>query len=155
MRNCQLPAMSATFSFSVHWSQSLQSLCTCAFQYKCSVAKLYVLYLKIVLLKYTHVLYSSQIAYTFQKVYIRFMVLAILWSFLAFFGLAVLYTVSTYLYERYHFTEPDITTSASTLVTNVSIPPELLLQGDPKRCVPIFCSIKNPFFNECLFCCRT
>jgi len=29
------------------------------------------------------------------------------------------------------------------------------IQGDPKRCVPIFCSIKNPFFNECLFCCRT
>ena len=29
------------------------------------------------------------------------------------------------------------------------------VQGDPKRCVPIFCSIKNPFFNECLFCCRT
>ena len=29
------------------------------------------------------------------------------------------------------------------------------LQGDPKRCVPIFCSIKNPFFNECLYCCRT
>jgi len=28
------------------------------------------------------------------------------------------------------------------------------LQGDSKRCVPIFCSIKNPFFNECLFCCR-
>jgi len=29
------------------------------------------------------------------------------------------------------------------------------VQGDSKRCVPIFCSIKNPFFNECLFCCRT
>jgi len=29
------------------------------------------------------------------------------------------------------------------------------IQGDPKSCVPIFCSIKNPFFNECLFCCRT
>jgi len=29
------------------------------------------------------------------------------------------------------------------------------IQGDSKRCVPIFCSIKNPFFNECLFCCRT
>jgi len=28
------------------------------------------------------------------------------------------------------------------------------IQGDPKRCVPIFCSIKNPLFNECLFCCR-
>jgi len=31
----------------------------------------------------------------------------------------------------------------------------VLVQGDPKRCVPIFCSIKNPFFKECLFCCRT
>ena len=30
-----------------------------------------------------------------------------------------------------------------------------MVQGDSKRCVPIFCSIKNPFFNECLFCCRT
>ena len=30
-----------------------------------------------------------------------------------------------------------------------------IIQGDPKRCVPIFCSIKKPFFNECLFCCRT
>ena len=30
-----------------------------------------------------------------------------------------------------------------------------IIQGDLKRCVPIFCLIKNPFFNECLFCCRT
>ena len=30
-----------------------------------------------------------------------------------------------------------------------------LLQGDPKRCVPMFYSIKIRFFNQCLFCCRT
>ena len=32
---------------------------------------------------------------------------------------------------------------------------KLFYTGDPKRCVPIFCSIKKTFFNECLFCCRT
>jgi len=31
----------------------------------------------------------------------------------------------------------------------------IVVQGDPKRCVPMFCSIKKTFFNECLFCCRT
>jgi hypothetical protein len=30
-----------------------------------------------------------------------------------------------------------------------------IVQGDLKRFVPIFYLIKNPFFNECLFCCRT
>ena len=33
--------------------------------------------------------------------------------------------------------------------------PKKIQKSDPKRCVPIFCSIKNPFFNECLFCCMT
>jgi hypothetical protein len=30
-----------------------------------------------------------------------------------------------------------------------------IVQGDPKRFVPIFYLIKNPFLNEFLFCCRT